>query len=102
MLFRSQIVALKVLGQGIAETPRVPDRVSRDRERRRDEGVRPAYFGPEVGWLPTPLIGRANLVDAPRAGPLVIEEYDCTTVVRPGWQAGLDSWNNIVMERVGR
>ena len=26
-------------------------------------------------------------------------EYDNTTVVRPGWSASLDGWNNIVMTK---
>jgi N-methylhydantoinase A len=99
---RLQIVAIKVLGQGVAETPRLPDRVSRDRERRRDETTRSVYFGPEAGWLQTPLLARANLESVPRDGPMVIEEYDCTTVVRPGWSAHIDGWNNIVMERSAR
>ena len=30
---------------------------------------------------------------------LIVDEYDTTNVVRPGWRAGLDNWNNIVVER---
>jgi N-methylhydantoinase A len=33
------------------------------------------------------VLGRAALDDRPLAGPLVIEEYDSTTVVPPGWTA---------------
>jgi len=96
---RLQIVAIKVLGQGLAAVSRVPDRVSRDRETVRQEAKRRVYFGPEIGWHETPLLARKNLGSAPRPGPMIIEEYDCTTVVRPGWTARLDSWNNIVLER---
>jgi N-methylhydantoinase A len=95
---RLQIVAIKVLGQGLAAFPRVPDRVSRDREVPRAETVRRVYFGPELGWHDTPLLPRVNLTAAARRGPMVVEEYDCTTVVRPGWTARLDGWNNIVLE----
>jgi N-methylhydantoinase A len=95
---RLQIVAIKVLGQGLAAFARVPDRVSRDREVARPASARRVYFGPELGWHDTPLVARANLTAAARVGPLVVEEYDCTTVVRPGWTARLDDWNNIVLE----
>jgi N-methylhydantoinase A len=31
----------------------------------------------------------------PRAGPLIVEEYDATTVVPPGCRAALDADGNI-------
>ena len=31
--------------------------------------------------------------------PLIVEEYDSTVIVRPGWTARLDGWNNIHIER---
>jgi N-methylhydantoinase A len=34
------------------------------------------------------------------SGPLIIEEYDSTTVVRPHWRASTDRWNNIILERL--
>jgi N-methylhydantoinase A len=94
-----QFVSLKVVGRGVPDFPRVPERVSRAREviARRDE--RRAYFGPELGWLVTRLLPRTALTAAPLPGPLIIEEYDTTTVVRPHWSARLDGWNNIVLER---
>ena len=33
-------------------------------------------------------------------GPLVVEEYDSTVVVPPGWRASLDSLKDIVMEKL--
>jgi N-methylhydantoinase A len=58
---------------------------------------RTAYFGPEWGSVETPMIGRAALATE-RAGPLLIDEYDSTTVVPPGMRAWLDEQNQIVME----
>jgi N-methylhydantoinase A len=96
-----QFVALKVLGQGLSATPRVPARVERDRESATQSGSRRAYFGPERGWLAAPVMSRAALAQAPLQGPLIVEEYDTTTVVRPGWSAWRDGWNNIVLEKTG-
>ena len=30
---------------------------------------------------------RASIGEAPEAGPLLVDEYDTTVVVRPGWSA---------------
>ena len=95
----TQIVALKLIGRGVSTLPRLPDRVARVGETMAATAEREAYFGPELGWHPTPVLPREGLCETSRAGPLIIEEYDTTTVVRPGWSAHLDEWNNIVLER---
>ena len=38
-------------------------------------------------------------LSAPRNGPVIIEEYDSTCVVPPGWQAVLDPAGNIILTR---
>ncbi|MBI4184564.1 MAG: hydantoinase/oxoprolinase family protein [Proteobacteria bacterium] len=97
---KMQYVALKVLGRGLSDFPRVPARVKRARELIAERGERNAYYGPELGWLKTPVKPRVDLTTKPVKGPLIVEEYDTTTVVRPGWSAHLDGWNNIVMDRL--
>ena len=62
------------------------------------EGRRRAYFGPDDGWHEPPVIGRLHLGPAPRPGPLIIEEYEGTTVVPPGAAAWLDDWRNILID----
>lgn len=63
------------------------------------ETTRSAYFGPDHGELATAIVPRASLVDGGRDGPLVIEEFDTTVVVPPGWQARLDQFASIVLEK---
>ena len=58
-----------------------------------------AYFGPEAGQLETPVVNRQQLRDAPSAGPLIVEEYDATCVVPPGWRAQVDQRGNIELTR---
>jgi N-methylhydantoinase A len=58
--------------------------------------VRDAYFGPQHGWMSTPVLSRGHLGKTWN-GPLVIEEYDCTCVVPPGMTARLDDFGNIVI-----
>ena len=94
-----QIVALKVIGRGIAKAARVPKQVARAKERISESGRRNAYYGPEEGWIETEVLPRVALSESPVDGPLIVEEYDTTSVVRPGWRAWRDGWNNIGMER---
>ena len=59
---------------------------------------REAYFGPTHGVHPTPAITRADLTATAVSGPLVVEEFDATTVVPPGCTARIDEWSNIVID----
>lgn len=92
-----QFVSIKAVCRGLPASPRMPDQLRRGTEKQPQRLAREAYFGTEHGWLPTRILARADLTDQPQAGPLIIEEYDTTTVVRPGWQAWRDAANNIVL-----
>lgn len=59
---------------------------------------RPAYFGPGVGVYDTAVIDRQDLCARPRQGPLIVEEYEGTTVVPPRGNARLDEWANIIID----
>ena len=61
------------------------------------DAVRKAYFGATHGLLDTPVIGRDELDAPPRRGPLIIEEYEGTTVVPPQATACRDVFGNIVV-----
>jgi len=58
---------------------------------------RRAYFGPDHGFLDTPVLRRSDLASS-RAGPLIVEEYDATCLVPPGARCELDAGGNIVVE----
>jgi len=60
--------------------------------------AREAYFGTSHGVLRTPVIGRHDLDATPRLGPLLVDEYDATTLVPPGGSAHLDAHGNIVIQ----
>jgi N-methylhydantoinase A len=95
-----ELVSLEVIGRGIPDRPRAeaaataalaPDIVIAASSRR-------AYFGPQHGWLETQVINRSTL-KTPHAGPCIVEEYDATCVIPPGWTARLDEFGNIEMNR---
>jgi N-methylhydantoinase A len=96
------LVNLRLTAAGLPLRPRLPAdeqlrRAGRPLGSGRAAGSRLAYFGP-YGALATPVVERAALADGVQAGPLIVEEYDATTVVPPGCTAGLDAWGNIVIE----
>jgi 5-oxoprolinase (ATP-hydrolysing)/N-methylhydantoinase A len=47
--------------------------------------TRPADFGDAHGAIETPVVSRDELGEEPRPGPLLVDEYDTTVVVPPGW-----------------
>ncbi len=63
-------------------------------------GARPVYFDESETFIQTPLYQRdallaGNLVH----GPALIEQYDSTTLLPPGWTARVDEFTNLVIER---
>src|SRR5262249_46411366 len=70
--------------------------------RHRPAGERRASFGATYGLLATPVIDRDDLDERLRPGPLLIEEYDATTLVPPAAAARLDAHRNIVIAVGGR
>lgn len=65
-----------------------------------EETSRMAYFGAGFGLLCTPVLHRYLLDDQPRQGPLIIEEYEGTTIVPPDCQAWRDVYNNVVIDLI--
>jgi N-methylhydantoinase A len=93
-----ELVTLRLVAQGIPARSRVPDRLQLSLRAAGGAGAtRQVYFGPEHGRLPTPIIGRGDLVGE-RVGPCIVEEYDATCVIPPGARAHLDGSGNIVIE----
>jgi N-methylhydantoinase A len=93
-----EIVNIQVVGQGLPERPRLPEKsiLSRSTDAP-PASPRQAYFGLQNGWIDTTVVQRADLV-APRHGPCIIEEYDATCVVPPKAKAALDAYGNILID----
>jgi N-methylhydantoinase A len=82
---RIEIVSLKLRARGARDA--APPAWDRMGGAATPGGERTAHFGRDRSALATRVLGRSALGDRPLAGPLVIEEYDSTTVVPPGWTA---------------
>jgi len=92
-----ELVTIQVVGQGVRTDAAVPERMHTSRAEPAPPPPRRAYFGAQTGWVQTAVIRRSDL-SSTRAGPLIIEEYDATCVIPPGWRAHLDSGGNVLLE----
>jgi N-methylhydantoinase A len=59
--------------------------------------TRSVYFG-EAGFVACPIFERDGLREGDRlAGPAIVEQMDCTTVVPPGFTARVDAFLNLLL-----
>ena len=92
-----ELVTAQVLGRGLGERPRVPERLVLA-VREAGSGLRRAYYGPASGWIDTPIVTRAALArGGGDEGPCIVEEYDSTCLVPPGVRAKVDARGNLVL-----
>ena len=94
-----QLVNVRVIARGLSEQSRMPERFELPAGSDRSPSSRNVYFGPNRGWADTPVVSRGGLAGQSANGPLIIEEYDSTTVVPPRWTAAVDEAGNIILER---
>ena len=95
-----QLVNLRVIARGLSEESRMPENLGMSASAgQAATSQRQVYFGPDRGWIDTPVVDRVALNGSTQQGPLIIEEYDSTTVVPPTWRASADQWRNIILER---
>ena len=96
-----QLVNLRVIARGLSKESRVPEHVEiTPTLGHSGPSLRQVYFGSGHGWMETDVVDRSMLEGNSKGGPLVIEEYDSTTVVPPGWNASVDRWKNIFLQRL--
>ena len=94
-----QMVNLRLTARVLRPVDRRAIRLEEDRTTL--GGERRAYFGLAHGAMATAVITRGQLAATPRPGPLLVDEYDATTLVPPGCAARLDPHGNIVITTGG-
>ena len=66
-----------------------------------EKGARQVFFDPAAPVRAT-VYERDRLDVGVRVhGPCIVEQFDATTVVPPGWSAQVDDYRNLVLERAG-
>ena len=91
-----ELVNIAVIGRGIPDSSRVPEKLYAEEALKPLDRNRKAYFGKDHGWVDTPILGRDDL-QKKYSGPVIIEEYDATCLIPPKAEAHLDSFGNIVI-----
>jgi N-methylhydantoinase A len=63
------------------------------------KGKRSVFFADDAA-ADTTVYDRDRLdVGVTFAGPAIVEQFDATTVVPPGWHASMDRYGNLILER---
>ena len=99
-----ELVSLEVIGRGLPDAPRAASAgAAQPRARRGDRQPHAAapISARADGWLETASSTAAPCA-TPQPGPCIVEEYDTTCLIPPGWTARLDEHGNIIMTRATR
>ena len=93
-----EMVAVTVTGRGLApQLPIANVQAAGGSAAHAQVGARAVFFNGR--FVETPCFARARLGPGARfAGPAIVEQLDCTTVVLPGQSARVDDYGNLVVE----
>ncbi len=90
-----ELVSLKVRASDPVD--RAPKRL-RIQEEAQNRTERQVYFGDTFGLIETAVVSRMAVPATLQQGPLIVEEYEGTTVVPPDAKVHRDSFDNIVID----
>ncbi len=95
---RVETMSVRVIARAARDSALAADHLVFPDEHERANRSRTVYFGPDVGAIVTPVCGRGDVDARWRAGPLLVEEFDSTTVVPPDGRARRIGWDTIEIE----
>ncbi|MSR15527.1 MAG: hydantoinase/oxoprolinase family protein [Gammaproteobacteria bacterium] len=96
-----ELVNVGVTGLGLLTRPQVPSMVLAGADPSAAFcGYTTVHFPQEQGTVETPVYDRGKLRAGNEiVGPAIINQYDSTTVLNPGWQGHLDRWGTLVLTK---
>jgi N-methylhydantoinase A len=93
-----ELVNIRMVARGSNRGGHIPKSIIQSAAKTSDGMKRPVYFG-HLGYSDVTIIGRDDLpLESWMDGPLLVEEYDSTTIVPPGARARRATWNTIEVE----
>ncbi len=93
-----ELVSLRLASVGRIDKP--PARTLKPGAAPEPKERRDVYFAETDGYVDCPIYDRYALPAGMRlSGPVVIEEFDSTTVVHPGFAVSVDETGNLIVER---
>ena len=90
----SPVIAAVLRVSAVRANEPVRLREALDRSPQREQ--RRAWF--EGRWRSVPVVRRGDLGRRPSPGPLIVEDYDATTVVPPGWRCAREADRALLLE----
>ncbi|UCH58146.1 MAG: hydantoinase/oxoprolinase family protein [Candidatus Bathyarchaeota archaeon] len=94
-----ELVTVRLRAVGLSPKPSLEVRATVEGEPGAKE-VRPAYFEGPDSWIETPIYDRETLGEGVvLGGPVIIEQYDATTVAYPGWEVEVGMYGNLLLRR---
>jgi N-methylhydantoinase A len=99
-----EFVNLRLTARGIIPKPRMKRLRSMDGPgapaERPLKGHRDVCFHAAAGYVSTPIYDRSKLAEEARiSGPAVLEEFDSTTLIHPGYQGVVDQFGSVHIVR---
>lgn len=95
--FHVQFVNFRLSAIGEIEKPELVSRpLVQDAKLPKPQEIRRVLFVGETDYISTPVYGRDGFVPGlTAAGPMIIEQMDCTTVIPPNWKVAVDGYLNL-------
>jgi len=94
-----ELVNLRLTAVGRIAKPRLPE-IEAGGSAVEPRSRRPVFFAESGGFVDCPIFDRYALpAGAVLDGPAVVEEFDTTTVVHPGYAATVDQFGNLILGR---
>lgn len=94
-----QMELVRVIAWGFLPSPSLkPREIQGGILTQAQKGSRSVFFAEEGRFVATPIYDRAKLFPGARVrGPAIVEQIDSTTVIRPGMEALVDAYANLVI-----
>jgi N-methylhydantoinase A len=97
-----ELVNVRVTAIGRISKPRLRE-IESSSESAAPRAHRQVYFAEGDGFVSCPIFDRYQLAPATAVeGPAIVEEFDTTTVVHPGYTATVDQFGNLILGKHGR
>ena len=96
-----ELVNVGVTGFGLLKRPQIPalekSGKSPDAALKEEADV---FFPQTGGTMKSPVYSRSKLnAGSEVMGPAIVEQYDSTTVVNPGWLGRVDEWGSLILSK---
>ncbi len=97
-----EIVAARLVASGLTAKPEFKKVATAEAPSSAPLTDKRRVFFDGTGWIETPVYYRQALLPGDRIEePAIIEQYDATSIVPPGWKACVDELSNLCLNKGG-